>query len=107
MRQFDLPIWYLAGTPKGRLIKLDEALRERPCQAVRDGVDVKLLPDQQELYVLARSRARIDKERGIRWRKLKWLWDPQGALRLAPEARRATGETGRRTGQGKGAWRLV
>jgi hypothetical protein len=30
---------------------------------VREGVDVKLLPQDQELYVLAQSHARIDKER--------------------------------------------
>jgi hypothetical protein len=47
-----------------------------PWQAVREGVDVKLLPQDQELYVLARSRARIHKERAMRRRKLKWLWAP-------------------------------
>jgi hypothetical protein len=51
--------------------------------------------------------ARIDKERGIRRRKLKGLWGPQAALRRVPEARRAIDETRRRTGQGKAAWRLV
>src|SRR5436309_2365002 len=51
MRQSDPPISYLVGTPKGRLTKLEKALLERPWQAVRDGVDVKLLPDEQELYV--------------------------------------------------------
>jgi hypothetical protein len=34
----------------------------------------KLLPQDQELYVLAQSHARIDKERAMRRRKLKWLW---------------------------------
>jgi hypothetical protein len=33
-----------------------------------------LLPQDNELYVLAQSRARINKERAIRRRKLKWLW---------------------------------
>jgi hypothetical protein len=37
-------------------------------------VDVKLLPQDQELYVLAQSHARIHKERAMRRRKLKWLW---------------------------------
>jgi hypothetical protein len=41
---------------------------------VREGVDVKLLPQDQELYVLAQSHARITKERAMRRRKLKWLW---------------------------------
>ena len=35
---------------------------------------MKLLPHDQELYVLAQSHARIDKERAIRRRKLKCLW---------------------------------
>jgi transposase len=37
-------------------------------------VDVKLLPQEHELYVLAQSHARIHKERAMRRRKLKWLW---------------------------------
>src|SRR5882757_6801269 len=80
MRQADPPISYLVGTPKGRLSKLEKALLVLPWQTVRDGVDVKLLPhpstsaQDQELYVLAQSHARINKERAMRRRKLKWLW---------------------------------
>jgi hypothetical protein len=74
MRRADPPIHYLVGTPKGRLSKLEKALLGLPWQAVRQGVDVKLLPLEQELYVLAQSRARIHKERAMRRRKLKWLW---------------------------------
>src|SRR5438445_7928403 len=80
MRQADPPVSYLVGTPKGRLSKLEKALLGRPWQAVREGIDVKLLPhpstsaQDQELYVLAQSHARIDKERAMRRRKLKWLW---------------------------------
>jgi transposase len=74
MRQADPPVLYLVGTPKGRLSKLEKALLGLPWQAVRDGVDVKLLPQQQEIYVLAQSHARIHKERAMRRRKLKWLW---------------------------------
>jgi hypothetical protein len=80
LRQADPPISYLVGTPKGRLSKLEKALLELPWQAVRQGVDVKLLPhpstsaQEQELYVLAQSHARIHKERAMRRRKLKWLW---------------------------------
>ena len=74
MRQADPPISYLVGTPKGRLSKLEKALLGLPWQAVRQGVDVKLLPQEQELYVLAQSHARIHKERAMRRRKLKWRW---------------------------------
>ena len=80
MRAADPPVLYLVGTPKGRLTKLERALVTLPWQAVREGVEVKLLPHPStsaqdgELYVLAQSRARIAKERAIRRRKLKWLW---------------------------------
>jgi transposase len=74
MRAADPPVRYLVGTPKGRLTKLEKALIGLPWQAVREGVEVKLLPQDQELYVLAQSHARIDKERAMRRRKLKWLW---------------------------------
>jgi transposase len=74
MRAADPPVSYLVGTPKRRLSKLEKHLVTLPWQAVREGVDVKLLPQDQELYVLAQSHARIDKERAMRRRKLKWLW---------------------------------
>jgi transposase len=74
MRQADPPVSYLVGTPKGRLSKLEKALLSLPWQTVREGVDVKLLLQEQELYVLAQSHARINKERAMRRRKLKWLW---------------------------------
>ena len=80
MRTADPPVSYLVGTPKGRLSKLEKHLVTLPWQAVREGVDVKLLPhpstsaQDQELYVLAQSHARINKERAMRRRKLKWLW---------------------------------
>jgi transposase len=74
MRAADPPVLYLVGTPKGRLSKLEKDLLTRPWHAVRAGVQVKLLPQQQELYVLAQSHARINKERAMRRRRLKWLW---------------------------------
>ena len=108
MRQSDPPISYLVGTPKGRLTQLEKPLLERPWQAVRDGVDVKLLPDQQELYVLARSRARIDKERAMRRRKLKWLWGrlkELSAMRLKREE--LLMKLGAARDKARAAWRLV
>jgi transposase len=74
MRQADPPVYYLVGTPKGRLSKLEQALLDKPWHAVREGVDVKLLRQEQETYVFAQSRARVHKERAMRQRKLKWLW---------------------------------
>lgn len=74
MRQSDPPVSYLVGTPKGRLSKLEQQLLDLPWHAVRDGVDVKLLSQEEELYVLARSHSRIHKERAMRRRQLKRLW---------------------------------
>src|SRR5215471_10373709 len=74
MRQADPPVSYLVGTPKGRLSTLEKELLGQPWQTVREGIEVKLLPQEQELYVLAQSHARINKERAMRRRKLKWLW---------------------------------
>ncbi len=74
MRGQDPPVQYLVGTPKGRLAQHEQALLEKTWQQARQGVDVKLLPQDKELYVLARSHDRIAKERSMRRRQLKWLW---------------------------------
>lgn len=73
MRASDPPVSYLVGTPKGRLTALEKGLLERPWETVRDGVQVKLLPQEGEVYVLARSAGRVDKERAIRRKKLRRL----------------------------------
>jgi len=74
MRAADPPVHYLVGTPKGRLTRLEQALLDEPWQAARPGVQVKLLAQDDELYVFAESRDRIAKERSMRRRQLKWLW---------------------------------
>jgi transposase len=73
MRASAPPIHYLVGTPKGRLTRYEKQLLELPWQVVRQGVQVKLLPQEQELYVLAQSTDRVNKERGMRRRQLKGL----------------------------------
>jgi len=80
MRSSDPPIHYLVGTPKGRLSKLEADLLERPWQSVRPGVEVKVLPQENELYVFAQSRDRLNKERAMRRRQLKALWKRLGQL---------------------------
>lgn len=74
MRTSDPPVQYLVGTPKGRLSRLEQAFLNQPWRSVRDQVDVKLVPEGDELYVLARSGDRVLKERAMRRRKLKRLW---------------------------------
>ena len=73
MRASDPPIHYLVGTPKGRLTRYEKQLLECRWQVVREGVQVKLLAQDQELYVLAQSTDRVNKERGMRRRQLKGL----------------------------------
>jgi len=74
MRQSDPPVKYLVGTPKGRLNRLEKQLLDKPWHRARPGVEVKLLAQQEELYVLAQSDDRVNKERSMRQRQLKWLW---------------------------------
>ncbi len=73
MRASDPPVSYLVGTPKGRLSALEKDLLERSWETVRAGVQVKLLPQDGEVYVLAKSNGRVDKERAIRRKKLRRL----------------------------------
>jgi len=74
MRRSEPPVQYLVGTPKGRLNKLEKSLVTKPWHSARAGVKVKLVPQDNELYVFAESQDRIAKERSMRRRKLKWLW---------------------------------
>lgn len=62
---------YLVGTPKGRLNKLEQSFLAQPWAKVRDGVQVKRLATDEDVYVLAQSDARIGKERGMRRKRLR------------------------------------
>ena len=62
---------YLVGTPKGRLNKLEQSFLAQPWAKVRDGVQVKRLATEEDVYVLAQSDARIGKERGMRQKRLR------------------------------------
>jgi transposase len=74
MREGPTPVSYLVGTPRGRLSRLEKDFLSRPWAKVKDSVEVKLLPSQGELYILARSHGRRQKERAMRRRRLKRLW---------------------------------
>jgi hypothetical protein len=56
------------------LTRLEKHLVAKPWQEARSGVQVKLLAQEGELYVLAQSRDRVAKERAMRRRQLKRLW---------------------------------
>src|SRR5208337_5644607 len=108
MRSSDPPIHYLVGTPKGRLSKLEADLLERPWQSVRPGVEVKVLPQENELYVFAQSRDRLNKERAMRRRQLKALWKRLGQLQqLKLRARNLLLRLGEAKGRYRAAWRLI
>lgn len=108
MRQSDPPVHYLVGTPKGRLSKLEAALTELPWQKVREGITVKLLPQDGECYVFAQSASRIDKERAMRRRQLKALWQRLPELRQMKLKRDdLLMKLGAARQQWPSAWRLV
>ncbi len=75
MRAADPPVQYLVGTPRGRLSQYEQKLLALPWQVARAGVSVKLLAEGAELYVLAESKDRVNKERAMRRRQLKGLWE--------------------------------
>ena len=80
LRQSDPKVGYLVGTPKGRLTKLEKELAQKPWQEVRPQLRVKLLAQDGEVYVLAESGARTEKERAMRRRQLKALWQRLGEI---------------------------
>jgi hypothetical protein len=73
MRAAQTPIHYLVGTPRGRLSKLEKAFLKLPWEQVRESVEVKLIEQAGELYILSRSLGRVHKERSMRRRRLKRL----------------------------------
>jgi transposase len=71
---------YLVGTPKGRLTRLEQSFLNEPWAQVREGVQVKRLATEEDVYVLAQSAARINKERGMRRKRLRRYVDRLQAL---------------------------
>src|SRR5271167_2037769 len=93
MRAAEPPVQYLVG---------------KPWQDARPGVQVKLLPQDGELYVFAQSADRVAKERAMRRRQLKWLW---GRLKQLAGMKLTREELLMRLGaarkQARTAWRLL
>ncbi len=103
-------IHYLVGTPKGQLSKfatvatatrtnsatadlrlaeggLGPALADGPWNVVHEALQVKLIEQEGEVYVLARSADRRQKERAIRRRRLRRLVHGLNALKRRPVSR--------------------
>ena len=108
MRRSDPPVLYLVGTPKGRLARLEQDLIGKPWTEARPGVQVKLLPQDGELYVFAESRDRVAKERAMRRRQLKWLWarlEQLAAMKIKREE--LLMKLGAARAKAPTAWRLI
>ncbi len=97
----------------GRLVHLVDALEDAGLEFVhRSDADVAqegaLLAEDDELYILAQSRARILKERGMRRRRLKKLWRrPHELRRQAPRRDQLPLRLGAAKKEAGRAWYLV
>src|SRR5947207_12721247 len=75
MRSAEQPTLYLVGTPKNKITEHEKQWLELPWQKVLDSVEVKLYTHQNELYVLAKSEGRQQKEMAMRRKLLaRLLW---------------------------------
>jgi transposase len=75
MRVPERQTFYLVGTPKSKISAHEQLWLNLPWQKVRDSVDVKLYTHENELYVLAKSGGRQQKEMAMRRKRLaRLLW---------------------------------
>ena len=72
---------YLVGTPKSQLKEYQQQLLAGTWQAVSSEVEVQLVPEPEEVYVLCRSVKRRHKERAMRQRRLRGLIGDLRSLR--------------------------
>lgn len=91
-RMRDERIGYLVGTPKHLLKEMEKDLLSKPWEQVHEGMRVKLLEREGELFVLAQSRDRRKKENAMRRRRLKALVKGLNRLKhqMVPRKRRRT-----------------
>jgi hypothetical protein len=73
MRAAQPPVHYLVGTPRARVRQTRSQWESLPWQKIKDSVEVKLFRDGEELYVVAKSGGRQDKEMAMRRKKLARL----------------------------------
>ena len=86
MRAPEREMFYLVGTPRGKIRKYEKKWLALPWSKVRESVEVKLFADGGEMYVLAKSEGRRAKETAIRRRKLaRLLWKLRALRRSLPE----------------------
>jgi transposase len=86
MRASGREMFYLVGTPRGRVAKYEKQWLELPWRKVRDSVEVKLFSQDGELYVLAKSEGRQAKEIAMRRKRLaRLLWKLRAMRRSGPK----------------------
>ncbi len=100
---------YLVGTPRGKLKKFEQKLLEQDWKSVQNNIQVKLIRQDDELYVLTRSKGRRAKEQSMRERKLRTLWNRLKKIRAMKNITRdellmKLGTARKASGK---AWRLV
>jgi transposase len=81
MRDPSRQMFYLVGTPKGRVNQHEKKWLDLPWRQVRAAVQVKLYEHEGELYVLAKSEGRQAKENAIRRKRLARLLCKLRAMR--------------------------
>ena len=81
MRDPAREIFYLVGTPKGKIQQCERKWLDLPWQKVRESVEVKLFEQEGELYVLAKSEGRQAKETAMRRQRLSRLLKKLRAMR--------------------------
>jgi transposase len=81
MRDPAREIFYLVGTPKGKIQQHEKKWLDLPWQKVRESVEVKLYEQEGELYVLAKSAGRQAKETAMRRQRLARLLKKLRAMR--------------------------
>ena len=79
---------YVVGTPRHRLGDYEKELLEGSWQQINESVQVQLIAQDQETYVLARSVERAKKEEAMRWRQIRGLM--RDLVRLRRSIRKGT-----------------
>ena len=87
MRDPAREIFYLVGTPKGKIQQSEKKWLDLPWQKVRESVEVKLFEQEGELYVLAKSAGRQAKETAMRRKRLARLLKKLRAMRRSLPSR--------------------
>ena len=79
---------YIIGTAKGTLKKFEQELLAEDWNVVREGVEVKLCPKDDDVYILCRSRDRREKEKAMHERFVKRIETELEKVRTSCEKRK-------------------